>query len=135
MNLHARHALKPLAPGSALTWSLLILLAVSGLTACDIQPVAVGSWQIEIGDEPDTSQETWTITEAGQIRLQRGGDTETTDVELAGSRVSWTLGSLDPQATDRINFSGTVDGNRLSGTLYSQQGNRTVTGSRLQQDR
>ncbi|GAB5500392.1 MAG: hypothetical protein PsegKO_27030 [Pseudohongiellaceae bacterium] len=111
-------------------WRLLIALAIGALVACDIQPVAVGTWQVQVGDGQDTRQEIWTISDAGQITLARDSGSITTAVELAGSRVSWTTGSMEPTASDRVNFSGTVNGNELSGTLFSQQGNRTVTGTR-----
>ncbi len=111
-------------------WPLLIALVIGALIACDIQPVAVGTWQVKIGDGQDPRQEIWTISGAGQITLARDSGNITTAVELAGSRVSWTTGSMEPTASDRVNFSGTVNGNELSGTLFSQQGNHTVTGTR-----
>jgi len=30
----------------------------------------------------------------------------------------------------RLNFNGTVNGNRFAGTLYTQSGNLTITGTR-----
>lgn len=108
----------------------LAVVAFVALTGCDIQPVAVGSWDVRIADQQGSRQETWTITDTRQITLAGDNGTVTTDVELAGSRVSWTTGSMATDATDRVNFSGTVDGNQLAGTLYAQQGNSTVTGTR-----
>jgi len=115
---------------NTLQTKLLTLVVLAGLSACDIPPIAVGTWNVEIGDAPNAASEVWTISETEQITLERSGRSETTTVELAGSRVSWTLGSMGQDATDRINFSGTVDGNELNGTVFSQQGNRSVTGTR-----
>ena len=56
------------------------------------------------------------------------------EVELSGSRINWSAEGYDfllPGISDRVNFNGTVSGDQLAGTLFSQQGNYTVAGKRL----
>ena len=56
------------------------------------------------------------------------------EVELSGSRINWSAEGYDfllPGINDRVNFNGTVSGDQLAGTLFSQQGNYTVAGKRL----
>ena len=121
------------APSLTLTWlrALPILLLLS---SCDIVPVAVGEWDIETETDSGTDLSVWTITEPPAINISGAMTLQAEEVEFAGSRLSWSANNaaLSPEQTteSRINFNGTVDGNRLFGTLYTQQGNYSVEGRR-----
>ena len=112
------------------TGSLFLLTIASLLTACS--PVAVGVWDMEV--EWDSGMETavWAISAQPALTFSRAGLDSITaqEVELAGSRISWSSYLEAGDEDSRINFNGTVDGNRLFGTLYSQAGNFQVNGRR-----
>lgn len=110
---------------------LTILLAGPSLAGCDIQPVAVGQWDVVIESAGARTSQTWTVTANGQIEMLTDAGAWQTSVETAGSRFSWTLGPEVSDGESPRNFSGTVNGNRFSGTLYSQAGNALVSGTRL----
>jgi hypothetical protein len=118
-----------------LKWTLALPLALI-LSACDIVPVAVGVWDIETEANGHTETSVWTITEPPSISISGGMSLQAEEVEFAGSRLSWSANAGAPggipSAESRINFNGTVDGNRLFGTLYTQQGNFRVDGRRRQ---
>lgn len=102
------------------------------LTACE--PVATGVWNIETEFEGEVQQSIWTITNQPSLSISGELNIEAEEVDFAGSRLSWS--SASPSLTglsgdaSRINFNGTVDGNRLFGTLYTQAGNISVEGRR-----
>ena len=110
---------------------ILCFLLPLALACCSIEPVASGDWQVTIDLADTNRQETWSIDGDGQIAIQRQSVTVTTAVELAGSRLSWTLDGVDSGLGMPANFSGTVNGDSLAGTLYAQAGNFTVRGERI----
>lgn len=116
-----------------LKWTLVPPLALA-LIACDIVPVAVGEWDIETEADGHTETSVWIITEPPAITLSGGTSLQADEVEFAGSRLSWSANfgssAQTPATESRVNFNGTVDGNRLFGTLYTQQGNYRVDGRR-----
>ena len=96
--------------------------------------VAEGSWDV-VYELPDREiNATWHIDEEGGLRMEGMLVMTIDELELAGSRMSWSADAsspLDPAGeTQRMNFNGTVNGNRFAGTLYTQSGNLTVNGSR-----
>lgn len=107
------------------------LLAVPGLAACFIEPVSSGSWQIEVEQDAGPRLETWNISGDGRLTIRRGEATLSTSVEQAGSRISGTLDDTGPGLAAPANFSATVNGDSLSGTLFTQQGNVIFRGTRL----
>lgn len=107
------------------------LLAVASLVACDIEPVSSGSWQIEVEQDSGPRLETWNITGDGRLTIRRGEATLNTTVEQAGSRISGTLEETGPGLAAPANFSATVNGDSLAGTLFTQQGNVIFRGTRL----
>ena len=107
--------------------------AVLLLAACDIQPVAVGVWDITTEAGGAVEPAVWTITEAPSLTIAGPRTIEAEEVEFSASRLSWSYSASPVEslgAENRVNFNGTVDGNRLSGTLFTQMGNFTVTGNR-----
>lgn len=113
-------------------FSLALLLA-----ACDIEPVAVGVWDIETEADGTVETAVWTITDAPSLTIEGPRVIEAEEVEFSGSRLSWSYAapaSANVGTVNRTNFNGTIDGNRLSGTLFTQFGNFTVTGNRRQSD-
>ena len=104
------------------------------LAACDIPYVAEGSWNVSYELPTQPINAVWHIDEDTGLRME--GDLVMTvdELELAGSRMSWSADApspLDPTgAVERVNFNGTVNGNRFAGTLYTQSGNLTVNGTR-----
>ena len=107
----------------------IILLA---LLACE--PISVGTWQttIEMGNTDQDS--TWIITPEPTLTISTNSEVSIEEVELAGSRINWsTDGENLPSLgiASRLSFNGTINGNELAGTLFTQQGNFTVTGRRL----
>ena len=104
------------------------------LSSCDIVPVAVGEWDMETETANGIESSVWTITEPPAVSISGAMSLQAEEVEFAGSRLSWSAnyGAVNQAAPEdsRINFNGTVDGNRLFGTLYTQQGNFSVDGRR-----
>ena len=102
------------------------------LFACE--PISVGAWQttIEMGNIDQDS--TWIITAGPTLTISANSEISIKEVELAGSRINWsTNGENLPSLgiASRLSFNGTINGNELAGTLFTQQGNFTVTGKRL----
>jgi hypothetical protein len=115
---------------SGICTSIILILIGNTLAGCDIRPVAVGQWQVQIEDASGSRQLSWRIDEDLQIEMQGAGQTLRSQIDTAGSRFSWTLPAEHSADGNAINFGGTVNGNRFSGTLYAQSGNATVTGIR-----
>jgi hypothetical protein len=115
-----------------LTEHSIICLAFIVLSACDIQSVSVGEWDISVNTSAGQQQSVWTVSEQGTITMVSQGETVVTDVEMAGSRLSWA-GEFSGESGQTLsaNFSGTVDGSQLEGTIFTREGNMTVTGSRM----
>lgn len=117
---------------------LLLTLTCSLLTSCDIEPVSVGVWEVTIEAPQGSRDAIWTITSEPSLTISGSSgnrELQVEEIDLAGSRIVWSAEALDlPTAAeaDRVNFRGTVDGNRLAGTVYTQQGNFTVNGTRRQ---
>ena len=104
------------------------------LTSCDIEPISVGTWEVEIQAENATYRFTWILTSEPELMVTGSGNFIAEEVELSGSRINWSAEGYDlllPGINDRVNFNGTVSGDQLAGTLFSQQGNYTVAGKRL----
>jgi hypothetical protein len=116
---------------------LKILLAFffsAALVSCEIEPISVGTWEVQIQAENASYSFTWILTSEPELRVTGSGNFVAEEVELSGSRINWSAeryDSLLPGISDRVNFNGTVSGDQLAGTLFSQQGNYTVTGKRL----
>ena len=103
------------------------------LSACDIEPVAVGVWDVVTEAGGATEEAVWTITACPSLTIEGPRTIEAEEVELSGSRLSWSYVASAPNrdaGETRTNFNGTIDGDRLSGTLFTQFGNFTVTGER-----
>lgn len=102
------------------------------LSACE--PVATGVWNIETEIDGEIQQSVWTITNQPSVSISGDLAIEAEEVDFAGSRLSWSSSSASfgSESVDdtRVNFNGTVDGNRLFGTLYTQAGNFNVEGRR-----
>ena len=104
------------------------------LTSCEIEPISVGTWEVEIQAENATFRFTWILTSEPELMVTGSGNFIAEEVELSGSRINWSAEGYDlllPGINDRVNFNGTVSGDQLAGTLFSQQGNYTVAGKRL----
>ena len=114
--------------------TLLAILLNFLLAACDIPYVAEGSWDVVYELPGREINATWHIDEEAGLRMEGMLVMTIDELELAGSRISWSADAsspLDPAGeTQRMNFNGTVNGNRFAGTLYTQSGNLTVNGSR-----
>ena len=94
----------------------------------------MGAWQttIEMGSTDQDSK--WIITPEPTLTISANSEVSIEEVELAGSRINWsTDGENLPSLgiASRLSFNGTINGNELAGTLFTQQGNFTVTGKRL----
>jgi len=113
---------------------ILLLVAVPLFTACGIDAVGVGEWDIRVALPEGELLSVWTITADERISISGESIAEVDEVELAGSRMAWS--AQTSRLTDSsgqqlgVNFGGTVNGNRLEGTLYSTAGNFTVSGVR-----
>ena len=101
------------------------------LSACDFQSVAVGEWDVTFDSRDNASSETWEITRDESLIMNDGETELTIPVDLAGSRISWVF---DAEDENSASFAGSVNGNRFAGTLFSQQGNRSVYGVRRRSD-
>lgn len=110
------------------------LLPLLILSSCDITPVSVGNWDITIESSQSTQRLTWSITEEPTLTILGDNPLQVEELDLSGSRITWSTADLDLPGTsnnaERANFRGTVDGNRLAGTIFTQKGNYTVYGMR-----
>ncbi len=111
----------------AQTLRSLFLLSFLLLSACDFQGVAVGEWAVSFDDRDNMAEDIWIISSDDEITLDDGETVLTLPVELAGSRISW---AIDEESENSVSFAGSVNGSRFAGTLYTQQGNRSVYGRR-----
>lgn len=112
--------------------TLTIIAALS--TACDIQPVGAGVWDITI-DAPQGSQTSiWTIGADDTISMAGESVAQADEVRLNGSRITWSMQTSEAidasNAVQRTNFIGTVNGDSLAGTVFTTQGNFSVKGTR-----
>lgn len=110
--------------------SIIFLLA---LTACDIPPVGEGVWDMQVQTMYNVRSTTWAMAEDGTVNITGDISATISNAEFTGSRVSWSglISNPDmPTENLSVNFSGTVDGNRIQGTLFSTLGNWTVAGTR-----
>ena len=113
------------------------LIVLLSLIACDIEPISVGSWEIQIETAAGIEAGVWTITADGTMTMAGEPVTVVEGLVLEGSRIAWTLESENPEEAGQMmttNFSGTVDGRRLSGTLFTPLGNSSVNGSLREAD-
>lgn len=113
---------------------LLVFFFSVALISCEIEPISVGTWEVQIQAENASYSFTWILTSEPELRVTGSGNFVAEEVELSGSRINWSTERYDfllPGISDRVNFNGTVSGDQLAGTLFSQQGNYTVTGKRL----
>lgn len=116
---------------------IFLLGSISLLVACDIQSVSVGEWAViteEIGAGDSDMESVWTISDDPTLSVQGNPALEVGEIELVGSRMSWSSEMTDPSdpesETTRVNFNGTVNGNTFAGTLFTQFGNFIVRGTR-----
>ena len=104
------------------------------LLSCDIPYVAEGSWDVVYELPGQQRSGVWHISEENGMNLEGELNLQIDEFELAGSRMYWSANSTNPLepagSVQRLNFNGTVNGNRLAGTLYTQSGNLTITGIR-----
>ena len=103
------------------------------LAACDIESVSVGDWNIIVDTEFGMQSSVWTIAADGTITIAGDAIRVVNGAILEGSRISWSDEISNPSGFEqmmRINFSGTVDGNNLQGTIFTTLGNLTVNGTR-----
>lgn len=104
------------------------------LLGCDIPYVAEGSWDIHYDFPGQQRVGVWHVSEKEGVSVEGELTMRIDEFDLTGSRMSWSANAPNPLArkgaTQRLNFNGTVDGNRFAGTLYTQSGNLTITGTR-----
>ena len=103
------------------------------LAACDIESVSVGDWNIIVDTEFGMQSSVWAITADGTITIAGDAIRVVEGAILEGSRILWSDEISNPSGSEqmmRINFSGTVDGNNLQGTIFTTLGNLTVNGTR-----
>ena len=104
------------------------------LLSCDIPYVAEGSWDVVYELPGQQRAGVWHISEKSGVKVEGELSLLVDELELAGSRMSWSANATNPleptASVQRLNFNGTVNGNRFAGTLYTQSGNLTITGIR-----
>ena len=111
----------------------IFLMVASTISLLACEPVSVGTWQISMEIENANQNSMWTITSEPTLIISTNSELQVDEIELAGSRINWSTdaGNLPSLGlSDRISFNGTVNGSELAGTLFTQQGNYTVTGIR-----
>ncbi len=104
------------------------------LFSCDIPYVAEGSWDVMYELPGQQRSGVWHISEENGMNVEGELSLQIDEFELAGSRMYWSANATNPLepagSVQRLNFNGTVNGNRFAGTLYTQSGNLTITGIR-----
>ncbi|HAJ76961.1 MAG: hypothetical protein QGG54_01625 [Gammaproteobacteria bacterium] len=112
-----------------------VIMTISALLiGCEIEPVSVGTWEIEVTTDSGLQSSVWTITADANITVSADTERDLNEVVLAGSRITWSAELPNPDDPSlgllNMNFRGTVDGNTLQGTLFSTLGNFSVAGTR-----
>lgn len=118
--------------------SNLLLLLTWLLASCDIEPVGIGTWDILIESPNGSVTTAWTISKDSIVTISGSSsildDGMELEIDMAGSRIFWSTqirnSSSLPEDASTMNFDGTVNGNVLSGTIYTQLGNHSVSGTR-----
>jgi len=104
------------------------------LLSCDIPYVAEGSWDVVYELPGRQHYGVWHISEETGVNVEGELNLQVDELELAGSRMSWSANAANPLepagSVQRLNFNGTVNGSRFAGTLFTQSGNLTITGTR-----
>lgn len=104
------------------------------LLSCDIPYVAEGSWDVVYELPGQQRSGVWHISEENGMNVEGELNLKIDEFELAGSRMYWSANATNPLepagSVQRLNFNGTVNGNRFAGTLYTQSGNLTIIGIR-----
>ena len=104
------------------------------LLSCDIPYVAEGSWDVVYELPGQQRSGVWHISEENGMNVEGELNLQIDEFELAGSRMYWSANATNPLepagSVQRLNFNGTVNGNRFAGTLFTQSGNLTITGIR-----
>ena len=104
------------------------------LLSCDIPHVAEGSWDVVYELPSQQRSGVWHISEENGMNVEGELNLQIDEFELAGSRMYWSANATNPLepagSVQRLNFNGTVNGNRFAGTLFTQSGNLTITGIR-----
>ena len=104
------------------------------VSACDMERVSEGSWDILVETPAGTRSSVWTISD--EPALTMSGETPLTaaEVDLQGSRIFWSTEMPDSNNPSgpmlRETFAGTVNGDSLAGTIYTTSGNFSVRGTR-----
>ena len=89
-------------------------MRVSFLLSCDIPYVAEGSWDVVYELPGQQRFGVWHISEEIGVKVEGELSLQIDELELAGSRMSWSANATNPLepagSVQRLNFNGTVNG-------------------------
>jgi len=107
----------------ALTCGALLLRSGAAIAA-DEPAKVTGSWEMSIESPRGTMTQTLTLqqdgsTLKGTLKGQRGEAPVTGSV--TGNKISFTVTRDTPNGSFTIEYSGTVDGDSIAGTLHSER--------------
>ena len=107
----------------ALTFGALLLRSGSG-TAADEPAKVTGSWEMSAETPRGTMTQTLTLqqdgsTLKGTLKGQRGEAPVTGSV--TGNKISFTVTRDTPNGSFTIEYSGTVEGDSMTGTAHSER--------------
>ena len=104
------------------------------VSACDMERVSEGSWDIQVETPGGTRSSVWTISDEPALTISGETALIAAEVDLQGSRIFWSTEIPDPANPSgsmlRETFAGTVNGDNLAGTIYTTSGNLSVRGTR-----
>ena len=113
--------------------NLLTATALVILAACAGAPVipAVGMWDVSINTPVGEQSGVWTIAADGTgIMASDLGDQDIEGIILEGNSISFDVDIDAGGQSLSLSFSGTVEGDTLSGDFSSDFGDFSVTGTR-----
>jgi hypothetical protein len=96
---------------------------------------AAGTWDITVKSAQGENQATLTVTQSGATldgtMATEVGTVQITDGRVTGQRITFTVALPISGQTTTMHFTGTVEGNRITGTAdLGTMGNGTFTGER-----
>jgi hypothetical protein len=101
-----------------------LLLRSSVITAADEPAKVTGSWEMSVETPRGTMTQTLTLqqdggTLKGTLKGQRGEAPVTGSV--TGNKISFTVTRDTPNGSFTIEYSGTIDGDSMTGTAHSER--------------
>jgi hypothetical protein len=111
-----------------------LLMALGGkLVAADEPAKVAGTWQISVETPRGTNDQTLTLEQDGaNLKGTLSGRRGDTPIEgkVDGNKISFTVKRETPNGTFTLEYSGTAEGDSMTGTVHSDRFDGKWTGKR-----